>query len=140
MVFSSSLFLVYFLPLFLLVYYAAARPYKNGVLLVFSVLFYAWGAPKFIFVLLGTTLLDFFLVQWMDRTTNQRWRKIALCISVGINISLLFYFKYCNFFIETINDVLHTAGIGPIKLLQVVMPIGISFYTFETMTYVVDVY
>jgi alginate O-acetyltransferase complex protein AlgI len=140
MVFSSSLFLLYFLPVFLLIYYLAARPLKNIVLLVGSILFYAWGAPKFIFVLLGTTLLDFILVQWMDKTNRGYWRKIMLCISVGLNVGLLFYFKYCNFFIESLNTLLGITGQGQIKLLQVIMPIGISFYTFETITYVVDVY
>ena len=140
MVFSSSLFLLYFLPLFLIVYYAAAKPYKNFVILFFSVVFYAWGAPKFIFVLLATTFLDFYLVRWMDKSPTQLIRRLLLIMSVSINIGLLFYFKYCNFFIDNINVVFNAAGIKEITFLKVILPVGISFYTFETITYVADVY
>lgn len=140
MVFSSSLFLLYFLPVFLSVYYLAAKRYKNFVILFFSIFFYAWGAPKFIFVLLGTTFLDFHLVRWMDKSPIQLIRRLLLTISVSINIGMLFYFKYCNFFIDNINVVLSQAGVKEISFLKVVLPVGISFYTFETITYVVDVY
>src|ERR1043165_2415846 len=105
MVFSSSIFLVYFFPLFLLLYYISAPQYKNFILLFFSVLFYSWGAPKFIFVIISTTLLDFFLVQFMGKT-DVRWkRRFFLILSVSVNVGLLFYFKYSNFFIENLNSV-----------------------------------
>lgn len=140
MVFSSTLFLFYFFPAFLIFYYLADKKYKNLVILFFSVAFYSWGAPKFIFVVLATTLLDFYLVKWMDRIAKPGMRKLLLTISVCVNIGLLFYFKYHNFFVENINAVFLSAGIKPLPLLNVIMPVGISFYTFETITYVVDVY
>jgi len=140
MVFSSIVFLAYFLPILLLVYFLADKKYKNYILLVGSIIFYSWGAPKFIFVLLFTTFIDFYLVKWMSKASSNQLRKAILLISVGMNIGLLFYFKYCNFFIDNINAVFTQIGVGKIPLLNVIMPIGISFYTFETITYVVDVY
>lgn len=140
MVFSSSLFLLYFLPVFLLFYYFADKKYKNIVILVGSILFYAWGAPRFIFVILGTTFIDFHLVKWMSNTKNQLNRRLMLSLSVSINLGLLIYFKYSNFFIENVNALLSLTGAGTLTWTRLVLPIGISFYTFETITYVVDVY
>jgi alginate O-acetyltransferase complex protein AlgI len=140
MVFSSIVFLLYFLPAFLLVYYFADKKYKNIVILLFSIFFYGWGAPKFIFVILGTTFLDFHLVKWMSITKNRLHRRLILTLSVSINLGLLFYFKYSNFFIENINTILSVFGDKNIQWTKLVLPIGISFYTFETITYVVDVY
>lgn len=140
MVFSSITFILYFLPVLLLVYYAVDRNYKNVTLLLFSVFFYSWGAPKFIFAILGTTLIDFYLVKWMDQTQKKQHRIGLLCASVCLNIGLLFYFKYANFFIENVNVCLTAFGIKHIGWTKLILPIGISFYTFETITYVVDVY
>lgn len=140
MVFSSSLFLLYFFPLFLLIYYLSADKYKNYVLLISSVFFYSWGAPKFIFVILGTTFLDFHLVHLMSKTKNDLHRRLMLTLSLSVNLGLLFYFKYSNFFVENVNSALSVFGGGQIHWTKLVLPIGISFYTFETITYVVDVY
>lgn len=140
MVFSSIVFILYFLPLLLAVYYLADIKYKNAVLLAFSIAFYSWGAPQFIFVIIGTTLLDYYLVKWIWSSENESKRKLLLVLSVGVNLSLLFYFKYCNFFIDNINELLSLLGIKKLTILEVVLPIGISFYTFETITYVVDVF
>lgn len=140
MVFSSIIFLLYFLPAFLLTYYFAGKKYKNFVILFFSIFFYAWGAPKFIFVILGTTFLDYHLVQWMDKTENRLNRRLMLTLSVSINLGLLIYFKYSNFFIENANETLSLLGVSAIPWTKLILPIGISFYTFETITYVVDVY
>lgn len=140
MVFSSITFLVYFLPIFLLAYHLTPNKLKNACILIFSIVFYAWGGPKFIFVILGTTLLDFILVRKMAESKSSKTKKQLLVISLIINIGLLFYFKYCNFFIENINAVLGLAGVKEISWLKIVLPIGISFYTFESVTYVVDVY
>lgn len=140
MVFSSIVFILYFLPAFLLCYGLVNRPYKNVVILAFSILFYSWGAPRFIFVILGTTFLDFHLVRWMDESSNQLRRKLFLLCSLAINLGLLFYFKYSNFFIENVNTLLGLVGLQSIHWTKLVLPIGISFYTFETITYVVDVY
>ncbi|MBL7927374.1 MAG: MBOAT family protein [Bacteroidia bacterium] len=140
MIFSSSIFLFAFMPLFFACYYLVRQKWKNVVILLGSALFYAWGAPKFIFVIIGTTLLDFFLVQKMDATKTEWHRKILLVFSVCINLGLLIYFKYSNFFIENVNVLLAGIGFNQIHWTKLILPIGISFYTFETMTYVVDVY
>jgi alginate O-acetyltransferase complex protein AlgI len=140
MVFSSIIFIFYFLPLFFLVYYLADKKFKNAVILCGSVFFYAWGAPVFIFILLGTTIVDFFVVRLMDSRIKKRERRALMCVSLCINLGLLFYFKYSNFFVENINHVLDRFGVKEIAWVKLVLPIGISFYTFETITYVVDVY
>jgi alginate O-acetyltransferase complex protein AlgI len=136
MVFSSITFLVYFLPLFLLLYHVAPHKYKNGVILLASIYFYSWGGPKFVFVILGTTFLDYFLVNAMHNQKSQKSKTKYLIISLCLNLGLLFYFKYCNFFIDNINALAGTE----IKWLKIALPIGISFYTFESLTYVIDVY
>ncbi len=140
MVFSSVIFLVYFLPAFLLLYFITPKKLKNFVLLVSSILFYAWGAPKFIFVILGTTTLDFYLVKLMYNAPDERKRKLFLVLSLCLNVGLLFYFKYCNFFIDNFNVALNACGVSEISWIKIILPIGISFYTFESITYVVDCY
>ena len=140
MVFSSILFIFYFLPLFFLVYYFVDKRYKNSIILLGSVIFYAWGAPKFIFVLLGTTVVDFYVVRLMSKQSKKASRRLLMSLSICINLGLLFYFKYSNFFIENLNHLLLLAGVKEIAWTKLVLPIGISFYTFETITYVVDVY
>jgi alginate O-acetyltransferase complex protein AlgI len=140
MVFSSAVFLIGFLPLFLLIYWAADKKYKNVVILISSILFYSWGAPKFIFVILGTTFIDYHLVKWMWNTNTPLKRRLMLTLSVSVNLGLLVYFKYSNFFVENTNEMLAAIGIEGFKWTKLILPIGISFYTFETITYVVDVY
>lgn len=136
MVFSSITFLVYFLPIFLLVYHLVPHKFKNAVILAASIYFYSWGGPRFIFVILGTTFLDFLLVKTMAEQKDQGRKKLFLIISLCLNLGLLFYFKYFNFFIDNINALFG----AEIQWLPLVLPIGISFYTFESVTYVVDVY
>lgn len=140
MVFSSLIFLFCFLPAFFLVYYLAGKRYKNAVILAGSILFYAWGAPRFIFVILGTTVIDFYTVRAMAASEKAAARRALLLISLSINLGLLFYFKYLNFFEDNLNTVLQWVGAKPMEWTKLVLPIGISFYTFETITYVVDVY
>lgn len=110
MVFSSILFLLYFLPAFLLCYHLVGERQKNFVILVFSLLFYSWGAPKFVFVLLILTGIDFFVVKKMFRSEEKRKRQFWLVISICINMGLLFYFKYSNFFVDNVNVVLAQMG------------------------------
>lgn len=141
MVFSSIFFILYFLPIFLFTYYAVSKKYKNIVILLFSIFFYSWGAPKFIFVILLTTFIDFYLVKKMYQSVSLHKKRSYLILSIIINVGLLCYFKYSNFFIENLNDVLSGFGMQQhIPWVKVLLPIGISFYTFETITYVVDVY
>ncbi|MBK7818014.1 MAG: MBOAT family protein [Sphingobacteriaceae bacterium] len=136
MVFASITFLIYVLPLFLLAYHIVPHKYKNGFILAFSIFFYSWGGPKFIFAILATTFVDFFLVNAMHNAKKKGDKKKFLILSLSINLGLLFYFKYCNFFVDNFNSVL---GLD-IHFAKIILPIGISFYTFESLTYVVDVY
>jgi len=140
MVFSSIAFIFYFLPIFFVIYYLADKKYKNAVILLGSILFYSFGAPRFIFVILGTTAIDFYVVRFMASTDSLFSKRILLCISLSINLGLLFYFKYSNFFVENVNTVFRHIGWQQWRWTKLILPIGISFYTFETITYVVDVY
>lgn len=139
MVFSSSLFLLYFLPAFLLLYYLSPRFLKNYVALLASIFFYAWGAPDFIFIVLGSIVIDFYLVKVMHTKTGNTKRWLT-GMSIALNIGLLLYFKYANFFVDNVNAFLEMFGASPMQWTRVVLPIGISFFSFQKMTYSVDVY
>ncbi len=139
MVFSSSLFLFYFLPLFLLIYYLADRKYKNYVALAGSVIFYIWGAPLFIFVIFGSIICDFLFAKYISRSTGLR-RKSLLIAAISLNVGILLYFKYANFFVENVNSMLGSMGVGQLSWMKVALPIGISFFTFHEMSYIIDVY
>jgi alginate O-acetyltransferase complex protein AlgI len=140
MLFSSPIFLFYFLPFFLLLYYLTPNRFKNHVLLFASIVFYSWGGPVFIFVILFTTALDYILVKQIERSDSQKRKKKFLIISLIVNLGLLFSFKYLGFFITNINHLLGLTGMQPIGIITVALPIGISFFTFESLTYVIDVY
>lgn len=140
MIFSSTLFLLYFLPVFLIVYHLVPRVLKNWVLLFFSLFFYAWGAPKFVFVVVCSVIVDYYIINTMDISVQKRRRKMLLFFSVAINLGLLLYFKYANFFVDNLNETLLTLGFRTVDWTNVVLPIGISFYTFQTLTYSIDVY
>jgi len=140
LLFSSITFLCYFLPIFLLVYFVLPKALKNYFILLASILFYSWGAPKFVFVLLASTFVDFFLVAAMDRASELKKKKWLLGLSIFLNVGLLAYFKYANFFVENVNAFLGTLGVGDVSWTSVLLPIGISFYTFQTLTYSIDVY
>lgn len=139
MVFSSSLFLLYFLPAFLIAYYLSPRFLKNYVALVASIFFYAWGAPDFIFIVLGSIIIDFYIVKVMH-TKKGNQKRLLTGLSIALNIGMLLYFKYANFFVENIDLVLGAFGAAPMKWTYIVLPIGISFFSFQKMTYAVDVY
>ncbi|CAG5077005.1 MBOAT family O-acyltransferase [Parvicella tangerina] len=140
MVFSSIVFLMYFLPAFLGVYLITPKAFKNYVILLFSILFYSWGAPKFVFVILGSTIIDFYIVKGMHRANEKKKKKLLLSASLIMNLGLLAYFKYANFFVENVNAVLLELGFSSVSWTEVALPIGISFYTFQTLTYAIDVY
>lgn len=135
MVFSSIPFLYYFLPCVLTVYFAAPRKLKNTVLLITSLIFYAWGEPKFVPVMLFT-ILQGYLFGILIEKSKGHWARVYLAISVVISLCLLGYCKYADFFIENINMV---TGLS-VPLLKVTLPIGISFYTFQILSYIADVY
>jgi alginate O-acetyltransferase complex protein AlgI len=140
MVFSSITFLFYFFPIFFFLYCLADKRYKNVLILCGSIFFYSWGAPRFIFVILGTTVIDFYVVRAMAAVRTLAARRLLLLLSLSINLGLLFYFKYSDFFVENLDHLLVSVHLRPISWTKLVLPIGISFYTFETITYVVDVY
>ncbi len=139
MVFSSSLFLLLFLPVFLLCYYLARPQAKNSVALAASILFYMWGGPWFIFIVLGSVLLDFRIVRSMSESTG-KVRNRLLMASVILNVGLLLYFKYANFFVDNLNLLLREMGSGEVHWIRIALPIGISFFTFQKISYSVDVY
>lgn len=136
MVFSSLTFLMLFLPSVLLIYFAVPRQGKNAVLFIFSLLFYAWGEPIYVGLMIFSTVLDYTCGWLVEKYRGTSKQKIGLLISVFTNLSLLFFFKYTDFFIGTINTVFGT----DIAMLNLPLPIGISFYTFQTMSYTIDVY
>lgn len=138
MVFSSTLFLFIFLPLFLIIYHLVPEKVKNYVLLAASIIFYAWGAPTFLFILLGSLIANFYIVRGMNLASKHR--KLLLIASLILNLGLLIYFKYANFFIDNLNALLTTFHTQPIKWMHIALPIGISFFTFQSLTYTIDVY
>jgi len=139
MVFSSSLFLLYFLPAFLIIYYLLGRKYRNYFALLASMLFYAWGAPRFLFVVLGSIIVDFYIVQEMFTSSGQK-KNLLLWASIILNVGLLAYFKYANFFVDNFNNILSLVGFNQFGWTRVLLPIGISFFTFQKLTYSIDVF
>ena len=137
MLFSSIPFLYYFLPAVLLAYFAAPRRAKNAVLLLFSLLFYAWGEPKYIVFMVASILQGYCFGRLLEKYhADKRRSKLCLTASVLFSLLLLGYCKYADFFLESFNAV---TGLS-VPLLRVTLPIGISFYTFQILSYVVDVY
>jgi len=136
MVFSGVIFLFYFIPLFFLCYFAFPKKYRNLILLIASILFYQWGAPWFVFVILASTFVDYHVVNKIARTHESKAKKRWLLISLTLNLGLLAWFKYANFFVENIQNLFSTNA----SWVEIALPIGISFYTFQTITYAVDVY
>lgn len=137
MVFSSIPFLFFFLPLCLILYYAVPFSLKNGILLVFSLIFYAWGEPVYILLMLFATLVDYTNGLLMERFGNTKAKRtFFLCCSVVVNLSVLAFFKYADFLIININGLFGTA----ITPLGLGLPVGISFFTFQTMSYIIDLY
>ncbi|MCK9421883.1 MAG: MBOAT family protein [Bacteroidales bacterium] len=139
MIFSSSLFLLYFLPTFLIVYYLIPRNYRNWVLLITSIFFYAWGAPKFVFFVMGSVLVDFVLIRQMSLKTGSL-RRALFWISVALNLTLLLYFKYMNFFVDQFQIILTWFGSKPSEWTKIALPVGISFITFQKLSYALDVF
>lgn len=137
MVFSSLLFLFYFLPAVLAVYFLVPRRAKNAVLLLFSLFFYAWGEPVYILLMLFSICMDYLLGLWMERAKQKpAGAKKVLVLAVVLNVVLLGFFKYADFFVENLNALM---GLS-IPALNIPLPIGISFYTFQAMSYLIDLY
>ena len=136
MVFSSIPFLYYFLPAVMAVYFLVPRKLKNAVLLFFSLLFYGWGEPKLLWLMVGTILLFYICGLAIGRAQKQGWKKAWLTVSVVSSLSLLGLFKYADLFVGTFNSL---TGLS-VPLLKLALPVGISFYTFQCLSYTVDVY
>ena len=137
MVFSDSVFLFMFLPLTLAVYYAVPFAFKNTVLFLTGLLFYAWGEPVYVLIMLLSTAIDYCAGRLMDRfDSNKNIRKATLLVSVVMNLSLLGIFKYGSFFIGSVNGIFGSAIPDP----GLPLPIGISFFTFQSMSYTIDLY
>lgn len=133
MIFSSLLFLFWFLPIFFILYYLCPARFKNAVLLVGSMIFYSWGEPKFLLLLLLSILVNYAAGLAIARFHK---RKLFLFLAMLFDFGMLIFFKYINFFIENINNLTH----ANIKTLALTLPLGISFYTFQIASYVIDVY
>lgn len=140
MVFSSIIFLLFFLPVFLAAYYAVPRKARNLVVLVFSIVFLAWGAADFLPFMLASCLSNYFLVKILGNTRQKNTRRLLVGLSVALNLGLLFYFKYANFFLENVSALRELFGSPALTWERIVLPIGISFFTFTSITYSVDVY
>lgn len=139
MIFSSLLFLFRFLPIVLLLYYAVPKKLRNLVLLLVSLVFYAWGEPVYVVLMIVSILISWsggLAVDHFLRAGNEKGARISLGVSVAAGLSLLGFFKYADFVLRTINQ---AAG-SDIPLLRLALPIGISFYTFQTISYIIDVY
>lgn len=137
MVFSSLFFLYVFLPLNLILYFAVRSiKAKNIILLIFSLFFYAWGEPMFVFVMLGTTFLDYMHARFIQANRGTAAAKVSLAVAVITDIAILATFKYLGFFVNNLNAL----PFFELPVPNVELPIGISFYTFQTLTYVADVY
>ncbi len=136
MLFSGLPFLYYFLPIVLILYFIAPKKLKNSVLLLSSLVFYAWGEPKYVFLMIASILLGYVLGLLIEKFADKPLSKVFLVLSVITSIGSLGYFKYADFFISNFN----TASGLSIPLLKIALPIGISFYTFQLLSYTIDVY
>ena len=134
MLFSTMTFVFMFLPIILVLYLAAKKELHNPILLISSIIFYAWGEPKYLAIMLLTILINWLGAIGVDKFKNHK--KLVLALTIIANLGFLIYFKYFNFLIDNCNNIFHS-HIDP---LNIVMPIGISFYTFQALSYVVDVY
>lgn len=136
MLFSSISFLYYFLPIVLGLYFIVPKKIKNFILLISSLFFYFYGEPVYGLLMVLSITLGYLHGLWIDKARSTKYEKLPLISSVLVHIGMLIYFKYTDFFIENINDIL-SANISPLKLA---LPIGISFYTFQILSYTIDVY
>ena len=136
MVFSSQIFLFIFLPCTLLFYFICPSKLKNMLLMLASLFFYAWGEPKYIFLILTLILANFVLGILIESSVRKLVRKCFLLLTLVIDFGSLLYYKYFNFFIENIDNLLHLS----IPLRDIVLPLGISFFIFQIVSYIVDVY
>lgn len=136
MIFSGITFLYYFMPLVLGIYFLVPGQFKNIVLLISSLVFYAWGEPRYVFLMLAVIILGYIAGIFLKKAEDERVRKTVLALAVIGDIAILCYFKYADFLIGSWNKL---SG-SDVRLLNIALPVGISFYIFQTISYLVDVY
>ena len=134
MVFSSAIFIFGFLPLLLICYFLTPKNKRNYTLLIFSLIFYGFGEPVFLFVMIAIVMIDYLSGILIDKYEKQK--KAVLILSLILNLGLLFYYKYTGFFLDTVNTLFNLR----LPVPEIVLPIGISFFTFQALSYVIDVY
>jgi len=141
MIFSSPIFLFGFLPIVLLLYYSSPRVMKNVILLLSSLFFYTWGEVFYVLVMVASIFSNYFF-GWLlyNKQKKQQKRKIYISVGITVNLALLFFFKYANFIIDNVNKLLSTVNVAPVHLDTIHLPLGISFFTFQAVSYLVDVY
>ena len=143
MLFNSFLFLAFLPTVFILYWFVFNRKLKtqNLFLLIVSYIFYGWWDYRFLTLILLSTVVDFYVAKFLSKTEKQKKRKRLLYLSLGVNLGLLGFFKYCNFFIESWVNAWQNLGIEMhASTLNIILPVGISFYTFQTLSYTIDVY
>lgn len=136
MVFSSNIFIFFFLPLTMWGYYFLGSKFQNTFLLLMSTLFFAWSQPHYLWIILLNICVNYCGALLVDKITSSVARKIVFITDIVINIGILFYYKYFNFTIDSINRVFHSE----LEIQTIILPIGISFFTFQGLSYVIDVY
>ena len=139
MIFSSTIFLFAFCPMFFLTFYFSPKniKLKNGIIIIASIFFYAWGTGDFLFIILGTLIIDYHLGNLMYK--NPKYTKMCLVLDVAMNIGILLYFKYFNFFMDNFNVVFRSIGLNSVVFTKVLLPLGVSFIVFQKMTYCLDI-
>lgn len=140
MVFSSAIFLFVFLPFFLAVYYLTPFKFRSPVILIGSYIFYSWWRIDFLFLFAGVTFITYLLSLLIARAEGQRKKKHLLVLGVAANLLTLAYFKYFNFGVDALNELIVSLGAEPMSAWSVILPIGVSFYIFHCISYLVDVY
>jgi alginate O-acetyltransferase complex protein AlgI len=140
MVFSSPTFIFVLLPLTLAGFFLVPRPLRTPLLITASLVFYTWGEKQLVAVLAISIVLNWAMALIVERTSHERWRRTVLIVAAALNIGTLLYFKYTNFVIANVSVVLQHLGQAPLRVTPVHLPIGVSFITFEALSYVVDVY
>ena len=139
MLFSSNVFIIYFLPIMLLIYYLCSfsKVLKNGVLLIGSLFFYAWGEPQYIILIIISIIINYLFGLIIDKYKKDKNKsKIIIVMMLIFNVSILFYYKYLGFIVRNINENLNIN----IHIKNRILPIGISFFTFQAISYVIDIY
>lgn len=134
MLFSSMTFIYMFLPILCLIYFLSKKEFHNTILLIASLIFYAWGDPKYLAIMILTIIINYYSAILLEKYPKHK--KLTLILTIITNLSFLIYFKYFNFLISTINNILNTN----INIIEIIMPLGISFYTFQAISYIIDVY